>query len=550
MRDSASEKNLHLALAGDRKGFFMNIFARRVPKAARAALLGCTLVSLIGVSGAHAATEPATQQACEDYLYSGQFESGITAIKARDKRAPAEQFCLGSLQFLNAISGLQHDLYRFGAGNQPVGRPGRGFFRMPVFRVPVPANTSPDPVSYQKIRDMLNRYVTRLQEAEKTLASIGDQPFKLSADLWRIRFDIDRNGKIDPRETLQALMQASGQFPRGMRRALQDPTKSLRVTFDTADAKWLQGYTNVLMSFGNFMLSFDFEKSYDASFHAIFGAEATAYGKKLKGLRGSQKEIAALQARIDQLKEAEAIAYTKQHRERRRVVNRELRAIQSENRRLRRNNQGHNQIDTSELRKELKELQQKSSEQWRLRRTGQKLRDQMARLDPLSGGSQTTRIASLIAFVHTINWPVIEPERLKATHGNLMKVLKLNHDTWRLVQAETDNDNEWLPNARQTGPFPGMRVTQQVIDQWLNTVKFGEKVMQGELLVPTLALGRGLNLKRFFHEAKRFDLVLFITGQNAVDFVEKGPIVNEAALRQLDNRAFGRNFGAYMIWFN
>jgi hypothetical protein len=170
-------------------------------------------------------------------------------------------------------------------------------------------------------------------------------------------------------------------------------------------------------------------------------------------------------------------------------------------------------------------------------------------IETSSGDSTVRFFLDPVAFLHSISWPVVEGDRLKAVRQNLLTVMQLNRQTWTLIRAETDNDREWIPNPVQTGPFAGLEVTDQVIDDWLKTVDAATAVLEGKLLVPSLRFDGGINLKRFFEEAESFDLVLFLTGQNAAGFVEKGPVWDQSFMRAL-NGPLNRNFGAYMLWFN
>lgn len=297
---------------------------------------------------------------------------------------------------------------------------------------------------------MLERFVAQLKEANDTLAGISDQPVKLQVDLLKINLDADNSGTIEPYENLAEILSS---LSRGSPFTLEDDTTTFPITFDLADAKWLQGYSNLLMSVGNFLLAFDYESTYDMTFHSVFGPDATIYGKQLqeKGKAGGPRDLGAL--------------------------------------------------------------------------------------------------ATPITFLHSINWTIENPARLKATRQNLLQVMQLNYETWELIQKETDDDHEWLPNPNQTSPFQALPVTQQTIDSWLKAVKASEKVLNGEVLIPHMVFDGGINMKSFFDTAESFDLVLFITGPNAVNYIEQGEVWDGDFMRTL-SRPLSRNFGAFAVWFN
>ncbi len=492
--------------------------------------------------------DEATARKVAEYAHGAGLVAGITDLKsiASDQADNAEaQFGLGVLQFLAAIEGLQQDLYRYGAGNQQVTGRRRGLAGiLPVFRVPVPPNPDPETVSYEKVRQILAVFVARLTEAEKTLSGVGDAPVKLPINLLKIRLDANGDGKTGVSETLGTILTAIQ--GRGRTGLVADSLKS-DIAFDTADAKWLQAYSNVLMSIGNFFLSFDFRDSYDASFHAIFGNAATAFGKEIESERGDPEAINDLLERIKKVRDEQSAIFP-------RDVSTKFYALQSKRRAIQRDKKLSADEKNAKLAKTESEYekgraaQKKSS---KLRQEASRLERELQKIDPNnpSSVSSTAAIMDAVSFLHTLNWPTAEPDRLKAVRANLLKVVQLNRETWRLVRAETDDDREWLPNAKQTSPFVSLKVTDETIDAWLQTVGALEKVLQGELLVPSARFGRGTNMKKFFETAKRFDLVMFITGPGVVPYLQEGPKMDQRMMRALNN-PFGRNFNAYAIWFN
>ncbi len=417
-------------------------------KSAVAALSFCA-VSALSPGLAFAQNDLSNQ--FNEIIEAARYEQGIATFTQKAQQNPDNsqaKLALGALQFLSALQGLQQDLYRYGAGNTSPNRSLRSI--LPVFRAPVAPNPTPEPVSYEKTRLILEKFIKQLKAAEATLADVSQPSVKLKVDLLKINLDADKNETIAPHENLGSILSS---LSRRSPFSLNDDTTTFPVTFDLADTRWLQGYSNLLMSFSNFMLAFDYENTYDLTFHSIFGANSTSYGTQLKDLGKSE------------------------------------------------DNRGFGSFATP------------------------------------------------ISFLHSINWKVEHPDHLKATRQNLLKVMQLNYETWELVQQETDDDHEWLPNPNQTSPFQELPVTQQTIDSWLQAVKASEKVLKGEVLIPHMVFEGGINMKSFFETADTFDLVLFITGPNAVEYVEQGPVWNGDFMRTI-SRPLNRNFGAFAIWFN
>ncbi|MEE9314856.1 MAG: hypothetical protein V3V02_09415 [Rhizobiaceae bacterium] len=492
-----------------------------------------------------AKADEATAKLFAAHAYGQGLSQGITKLEgklAENSKNGEAIFGLGTLQFFHAIEGLQQDLFRYGVGNQGQGNGGMRNF-LPVLRAPVPPNPKAEVASYKKVRAIFEKFVTRLEAADKTLSKMGETPAKLPFTLMKVRYDLDGDGTITDNESLASLLnQMSGRRGAGLPPGLQDFT----IAFDTADAHWLRGYTNVLMSIGNFFLSFDFEKSYDASFHTIFGDQATKFGRSLGNARGSSEEIAALKAKVEEIEKKTEAVFSSENLKR-------LGEIRTGYRKITRDktlSNAQKDIEKGKTKEEFDRLKKAQQESRDLTRQKRRLVEQYSALDPsASDGGWMQEVFDPISFLHSISWDVVEPDRLKTVRQNMLTVMRLNRTTWKLIQAETDNDREWLPNPKQTSPFPGLDVTQEVIDGWLKSVDAAEALLEGKLLSPHLRYGRGVNMKRFFEETKHFDLLLFLTGPNSIQLVEEGPIWDQGLMRTM-SQPFGRNFGAYALWFN
>ena len=129
--------------------------------------------------------------------------------------------------------------------------------------------------------------------------------------------------------------------------------------------------------------------------------------------------------------------------------------------------------------------------------------------------------------------------------------MEINKNTWRLARLETDDDREWLPNAKQTAPFGGRRgmVTDEIIDSWLATTALVGEVLRGEKLMPHPRFSKGINLRRLLDESEQMDLVLLVTGHALVPYLEDGEIVDSKAWEAI-TQPMGRDVGKYAIWFN
>jgi hypothetical protein len=162
----------------------------------------------------------------------------------------------------------------------------------------------------------------------------------------------------------------------------------------------------------------------------------------------------------------------------------------------------------------------------------------------LMGGS----IADLVAFVHLTHWPVAEPERLRHALQDLEAMVRLSRESWKRILAETDDNNEWIPSPKQTAVLPGMRVTQERVDGWMQFLDEFEAVLKGTKLIPHWRFDQGINLRRFFLP-REFDIVLLLQGSAAVPYLEDGELTTGETWRRIDN-LFAGDFFRYFIWFN
>ena len=125
----------------------------------------------------------------------------------------------------------------------------------------------------------------------------------------------------------------------------------------------------------------------------------------------------------------------------------------------------------------------------------------------------------------------------------------LSPKSWAAARRETDNDREWLPNAKQVQAFTGSTNDDEVINGWLEVMAEFKAVLEGRKLMGHWRFDKGMNIKRFFEESKGFDLVLWITGTDAVQYVEEGPVSNGTTWNGLTG-TFRGNFLGYALWFN
>ncbi len=159
-------------------------------------------------------------------------------------------------------------------------------------------------------------------------------------------------------------------------------------------------------------------------------------------------------------------------------------------------------------------------------------------------------IADMVAAIHLTNFEVIEPKRLQKAHQHLLAMVNQSRQCWKYAVQEKDNDREWIPNANQTSLVPGMDVDQEIIREWKHFLNEFEAILEGEKLIPhwRFKKSHGINLKKVFYQARRFDLVMWAHGAAALPYLEQGKRTDPETWARLQ-RTFRGNFLAFAVWF-
>ncbi|MGV8832033.1 MAG: hypothetical protein ACOH2N_08670 [Devosia sp.] len=160
-----------------------------------------------------------------------------------------------------------------------------------------------------------------------------------------------------------------------------------------------------------------------------------------------------------------------------------------------------------------------------------------------------TMIADIVAAIHTMNFPVIDKPLLASIPTQLKHATALSRLNWDLILAETDDNRELVPNPAQTSLFTGMPVTAETVVAWRQTLDVFDKILDGKLLIPHWRFEKGFDLKAYFETAERTDLVLLLTGQDALPYLADGPIADADSFAAA-NAVFGEAFFNYAFWFN
>lgn len=497
----------------------------------------CFTVLATALAPAGAAAGQAAVAEFQRSAYAADFQAGIGNLKAMTEADPGDveaAFAIGGLEFLRALATLQEGLYRHSGTSATAASDLRGLTPlMPFglgFSAPVllPPNPQAVPMTYPALRAILKQFVDDLATAEVSLARVGERAVKLPLQPMQIALDLDHDGKIAPSERLLGALFGRGQTA---------PTFHL----DTADASWLRGYANLMMASANLLLAFDFEKSYEAVAHNAYGPAATAFGREMQKQSASPRAARLIEAEIAVVDAKLAATSASFDQTQLQILRSRLAALPRT---------PETADERRKLQEEQRELQQQQqrhfSERNDLQQEKQRLAAELAGQPP---GATYASVLDVIAAVHTLSWTVVEPDRMKAVRTHLLQVMAINRTTWRLARSETDDDHEWLPNAKQTSPFGARQLTDGVIDSWLATTALAEQVLNGEKLLPHPRFRKGINMRLFFETARNFDLVMLITGHGLPPYLQDGDVVEGRAWREL-TQPMQQNFWMYAAWFN
>ncbi|MFT3780979.1 MAG: hypothetical protein QM790_03120 [Nibricoccus sp.] len=165
-------------------------------------------------------------------------------------------------------------------------------------------------------------------------------------------------------------------------------------------------------------------------------------------------------------------------------------------------------------------------------------------------GPGMTEWADLIAALHELRLDVKDSDGLKKAAFEFRSAIACSRTCWSRIQAETDNDHEWLPSPTQIGPR-GAKVTQAEIDGWLAILSEVDAIITGKKLLPHWRIlnGMGVNVARMIQTPPKLDLVLLVQGSAVVPYVEAGDVSNSVRWRTL-TAPFGPGFMSFALWSN
>lgn len=405
----------------------------------------------------------AQQPEFQEFLRQGKTKDAASAMSKMLKQHPDNSeagFQLGIAQFLIAVEELGQSQFRYGLlGGRRI--------MLPLTRLPIPENMSPERLSWEAARDMIRRFRDAVILAENTLSQVKPGGMQVVVDIAEIHLDLNGDGYAAPEESLLFIFNAVSQ-----RRQTETPSEKpgTVIAFDDGDVLWLRGYCHIMAATCEITLAYDWKDLFERTGHLFYPRIESPY--KFLASEGP---------------------------------------------------------------------------------------------GPFAG-FHAGNILDLVAFIHGINFQLVDADAMKRALANLESVPELSRESWKLINAETDNDREWLPNPRQTTAFnAAFRITPTMQTQWFRLMDEMDLILQGKRLLPfwrgipggispfasSLPTNPelGINLRKVFTEPQPFDLVLCIQGTGLQPFLEKGPQTDLRTWQEI-SQAFQGQFLIFALWLN
>jgi len=414
------------------------------------------------------------QAATSDLIREQGLAEALVTLKTQAILSPSDQLAFAGITFLRAIEKAYQTRWRVGYVENDL--------PIPLFANRLPHNPQPEPIEAQTLNELLQVFLDDMATTDAALAEIpaGSAPsFNLSLpDIW---FDINMNGTRDSEEDFGKIALQNTMSPRQIRRfeteLVENPDQpnpmKATIRFDEADLHWLRAYTHVLSGVSELVLAFDpapeIQKALDL--------RMTISAQQLAGLTDHPHLIALME-------ESKNLAnLTPEERE---ELNAQFEALSEDDKNILMNMQ----------RNGLNWLQ-----------------------------SRTHFIDMAAVIIETLRHQPDQP-RIASAHAHLLAMTAHNRNFWTLMDQETDNDNEWIPNANQQAAL-GIEVPIGTGDAWQAILSDAEKMLNGELLIPfwRYAPGHGINIKAWVDNPAPLNVIGWAQGAATLPYAQQGQVI-------------------------
>lgn len=140
--------------------------------------------------------------------------------------------------------------------------------------------------------------------------------------------------------------------------------------------------------------------------------------------------------------------------------------------------------------------------------------------------------------------------RVAAAAEHFRQMIAANRTFWSAVDAETDDDREWIPNDRQKAAL-GFELAPGTGTAWQAVLSDAEAVLEGTKLVPywRFAPGYGIDLAQWIREPGQIDVMDWMQGSGTLPYAKEGETVNSDNWERFASMLGGDAF-LYMVLLN
>lgn len=494
-----------------------------------------------GPAAAQTAQTPQTRAQSELALRG--LEGQIAALKAA---GDTNLFELGAFETLRAVEKTLQARYEYGLGDSAM--------NLPLFRLSTGGAPNPfaKPATPDRLATIIKTFLDDMDAARATLASAqegGVTPFTLVLDdLW---FDANKNSRRDRGEGVVDTLAPVLLGRRAAREMAKSGPAPMEVRFDAADHAWLVAYSHMLSGVGNGFLAFDPAPVLTEMAEKRKILDAAPRLPEYYDQAEVQADIAALTAEQERVKQAiDAL------RAEMRPKNQALQDLRNE-RRKPENRDRRAEID-AQIKAQTAAMSDDRARNRELSRARASLRRELraAQGKLTNAGGNRNSVAEFRPAFDAIYVALAalkqEPDaaRIKAMMTHWRATIAENKRFWTLVAQETDNDREWIPNARQTPALP-VEIDPQLGESWQAVLQDAEALLTGRLLIPhpLLPKGYGISLVHYEQYPTPLDLIGLIHGVGMYEHAAQGPRISAQNWQRFNRMTNGRA-GMFTLFFN
>lgn len=143
-----------------------------------------------------------------------------------------------------------------------------------------------------------------------------------------------------------------------------------------------------------------------------------------------------------------------------------------------------------------------------------------------------------------------DPVRTRKARDHFLAMLAQNRIFWAKIAQETDNELEWIPADHQDSAL-GFDLPAGLGDRWLAILSDAERVLTGDLLISHWRFkgNVGINVAKFLEAPAPLDLIGWIHGTDALDYIEQGETISNTNWRAFE-RMVGRQGLMFALMLN